>query len=128
MLDELPNEARTAADQGDGPANTVTRGADPALMDKVVEGLKSVYDPEIPVNIWELGLVYRVDVDADRNVVVDMTLTAPSCPVAGEMPGQVQTVLEGIEDVKSVRVELVWDPPWHPGMMSEVAKVELDMF
>jgi len=104
------------------------RTVDPAMMDKVVEALKGVYDPEIPVDIWELGLIYRVDVDADNNVQVDMTLTAPSCPVAGEMPAQVQAAVENIDKVKACKVELVWEPPWHPEMMSEVAKVELNMF
>jgi FeS assembly SUF system protein len=98
------------------------------LMEQVLEAIRTVYDPEIPVNIWELGLVYRVDVDSDRNVQVDMTLTAPSCPVAGEMPVQVQQVIENLDAVKSCKVELVWEPPWHPGMMSDEAKVALDMF
>jgi len=98
------------------------------LMEQVLDAIRTVYDPEIPVNIWELGLVYRVDVDSERNVQVDMTLTAPSCPVAGEMPMQVQQVIESLDTVKSCKVELVWEPSWHPGMMSEEAKVALDMF
>jgi FeS assembly SUF system protein len=98
------------------------------LMEQVLDAIRTVYDPEIPVNIWELGLVYRVDVDSERNVEVDMTLTAPSCPVAGEMPVQVQQVIENLDAVKSCKVELVWEPPWHPGMMSDEAKVALDMF
>ena len=98
------------------------------LMEQVLDAIRTVYDPEIPVNIWELGLVYRVDVDSERNVQVDMTLTAPSCPVAGEMPVQVQQVIENLDAVKSCKVELVWEPPWHPGMMSDEAKVALDMF
>jgi FeS assembly SUF system protein len=98
------------------------------LMEQVLDAIRTVYDPEIPVNIWELGLVYRVDVDSDRNVEVDMTLTAPSCPVAGEMPVQVQQVIENLDAVKSCKVELVWEPSWHPGMMSDEAKVALDMF
>ena len=98
------------------------------LMEQVLDAIRTVYDPEIPVNIWELGLVYRVDVDSDRNVQVDMTLTAPSCPVAGEMPVQVQQVIENLDAVKSCKVELVWEPSWHPGMMSDEARVALDMF
>jgi FeS assembly SUF system protein len=98
------------------------------LMEQVLDAIRTVYDPEIPVNIWELGLVYRVDVDSEQNVQVDMTLTAPSCPVAGEMPMQVQQVIENIDAVKSCKVELVWEPSWHPGMMSEEAKIALDMF
>jgi FeS assembly SUF system protein len=98
------------------------------LMEQVLDAIRTVYDPEIPVNIWELGLVYRVDVDSERNVQVDMTLTAPSCPVAGEMPMQVQQVIENLDAVKSCKVELVWEPSWHPGMMSDEARVALDMF
>ena len=98
------------------------------LMEQVLDAIRTVYDPEIPVNIWELGLVYRVDVDSERNVQVDMTLTAPSCPVAGEMPVQVQQVIENLDAVKSCKVELVWEPSWHPGMMSDEARVALDMF
>jgi len=98
------------------------------LMEQVLDAIRTVYDPEIPVNIWELGLVYRVDVDSERNVQIDMTLTAPSCPVAGEMPMQVQQVIENIDAVKSCKVELVWEPSWHPGMMSDEARVALDMF
>lgn len=98
------------------------------LMEQVLDAIRTVYDPEIPVNIWELGLVYRVDVDSEQNVQVDMTLTAPSCPVAGEMPMQVQQVIENLDAVKSCKVELVWEPSWHPGMMSDEARVALDMF
>ena len=83
------------------------------LMEQVLDAIRTVYDPEIPVNIWELGLVYRVDVDSERNVQVDMTLTAPSCPVAGEMPVQVQQVIENLDAVKSCKVELVWEPSGH---------------
>jgi len=98
------------------------------LMEQVLDAIRTVYDPEIPVNIWELGLVYRVDVDSEQNVEVDMTLTAPSCPVAGEMPMQVQQVIENLDAVKSCKVELGWEPSWYPGMMSDEAKVALDMF
>lgn len=99
-----------------------------ALMDEIVAALKRCYDPEIPVDIWELGLIYRVDVDDDGVVAVDMTLTSPMCPVAGELPVQVGNMVETVEGVTACKVELVWDPPWRPDMMSEVAKVELDMF
>jgi FeS assembly SUF system protein len=82
------------------------------LTDKLIEAFKSVYDPEIPVDIFELGLIYRVDVSDDRDVVVDMTLTAPGCPVAGEMPGWVSDAVEGVEGVRSATVNLVFEPPW----------------
>lgn len=98
------------------------------LMDEVVAAIKTCYDPEIPVDIWELGLIYRVDVDADGKVQVDMTLTSPMCPVAGELPVQVAERVEYVEGVSACNVELVWEPPWRPDMMSEVAKVQLDMF
>lgn len=98
------------------------------MMDDVVAMLKRCYDPEIPVDIWELGLIYRVDIDKEYNVVVDMTLTSPACPVAGELPLQVQDAVRAVDMVNSCKVDLVWEPPWTPEMMSEVAKVQLDMF
>jgi FeS assembly SUF system protein len=98
------------------------------LTDRMVEQLKTVFDPEIPVDIYELGLIYKVDVSDDVNVVVDMTLTAPGCPVAGEMPGWVQEAIEVIPEVKSCKVNLVFDPPWDQSMMSDEAKLQLNMF
>jgi FeS assembly SUF system protein len=95
---------------------------------KLVTALKTVYDPEIPVDIYELGLIYKVDVADNKNVVVDMTLTAPNCPVAGEMPGMVQAALEKIEGIGAVSVNMTFDPPWTPDRMSEEAKLELNMF
>jgi FeS assembly SUF system protein len=99
-----------------------------ALTDKLIEKLKTVYDPEIPVDIYELGLIYRVDVSDDRDVVIDMTLTAPGCPVAGDMPGWVEEAIGDIPEVRSCRVELVFDPPWEPSRMSDEAKLQLNMF
>jgi FeS assembly SUF system protein len=99
-----------------------------AFRERVVMALKTVYDPEIPVDIWELGLVYRVDVLPDGEVEIDMTLTAPSCPVAGEIPISVQQAVESLDEVRSCKVELVWEPPWRPDLMSEEAKVALDMY
>jgi FeS assembly SUF system protein len=93
-----------------------------------VAAVKSVYDPEIPVDIYELGLIYRIDIDDDHNVVVDMTLTAPGCPVAGEMPIWVENAVASVEGVKQVKVNLVFDPPWDPSRMSEEARVALNMF
>ncbi|HUM01805.1 MAG TPA: DUF59 domain-containing protein [Thermoanaerobaculia bacterium] len=91
------------------------------------EALKKCFDPEIPVNIWELGLIYSVNVSPERHVAVQMTLTAPACPVAGTLPGEVETKVLSVPGVKSAKVELVWDPPWHPDMMSRLAKVMLGM-
>ena len=95
---------------------------------KVVEALRTVYDPEIPVNIYDLGLVYRNEIDHSGQVVVEMTLTAPGCPVAGEMPQWVADAVAVVEGVGEVNVCLVWDPPWNQDMMSEDAKLELGMF
>lgn len=98
------------------------------LTDDIVTALKTVYDPEIPVDIYELGLIYRVDIDNDRNIDVDMTLTAPGCPVAGEMPGWVQDAISTVNGVNQVKVELVFDPPWDPSRMSEEAQVALNLY
>ena len=98
------------------------------MTDALIERLKTVYDPEIPVDIYELGLIYRVDVSDDRDVVVDMTLTAPGCPVAGEMPEWVKDAVESIEGVRSATVHLVFDPPWDPSKMSDEARLQLNMF
>jgi len=99
-----------------------------ALTDQLVDQLKTVFDPEIPVDIYELGLIYKVDVSDDRDVAIDMTLTAPGCPVAGEMPGWVEDAVMGIEGIKSCTVNLVFDPPWDPSRMSDEAKLQLNMF
>ena len=98
------------------------------LTDDIIEALKSVYDPEIPVDIYELGLIYKVDLSDDRDVAIEMTLTAPGCPVAGEMPGWVEDAVRKVEGVKSARAELVFDPPWDPSKMSDEAKLALNMF
>lgn len=90
-----------------------------------VEALKTCYDPEIPVNIHELGLIYSLDVSPEGNVSVKMTLTSPACPVAGSLPPEVEAKIRAIPGVGSVKVEVVWDPPWNPGMMSEAAKLQL---
>ena len=94
----------------------------------VVEALKTVYDPEIPVNIYELGLIYDVELQADGLVHIKMTLTSPACPVAGSLPGEVQAKIEGVPGVSSAEIELVWDPVWNPSMMSEAARLQLGMF
>ena len=95
------------------------------LTTDMVAAIKTVYDPEIPVDIYELGLIYKVDVDDDRNVTVDMTLTAPGCPVAGEMPGWVEGAVRGVEGVEDVKVNMTFDPPWTPEKMPDEAKLEL---
>jgi FeS assembly SUF system protein len=99
-----------------------------AFTGKLVTALKTVYDPEIPVDIYELGLIYKVDVADNYDTTVDMTLTAPGCPVAGEMPVMVQSALETIEGIGKVSVNMVFDPPWTPERMSDEAKLELNMY
>lgn len=109
--------------------NVDTREPASPLEAAVVEALKTVYDPEIPVNIYELGLIYELDVSPDTgHVHVRMTLTAPGCPVAGSMPVWVQEAVEEVEGVTSAEVEMAWEPPWSPEMMSMRAKLELNMF
>ena len=98
------------------------------ITDQLIERLKSVYDPEIPVDIYELGLIYKVDVSDERDIAIDMTLTAPGCPVAGEMPGWVEDAVSEIAEIRSVKVDLVFDPPWDPSRMSDEAKLALNMF
>jgi FeS assembly SUF system protein len=98
------------------------------MTDDIVAALKTVYDPEIPVDIYELGLVYTVDIDDDRNVTIDMTLTAPGCPVAGDMPGWVENAVNTVAGVASTKVNLVFDPPWDQSRMSEEARVALNMW
>ncbi len=98
------------------------------LTDDIVGALKSVYDPEIPVDIYELGLIYRVEVTDLRDVLIDMTLTAPGCPVAEQMPIWVQNAVSAVEGVGDVKVSMVFDPPWDPSRMSDEARLGLDMF
>jgi len=99
-----------------------------AFTEKLVAALKTVHDPEIPVDIYELGLIYKVDVADNKDVTVDMTLTAPACPVAGEMPVMVKSALETVDGIGEVTVNMTFDPPWTPELMSESAKLELNMF
>ena len=106
----------------------LTSGAEVAGKSMIIEALRTVFDPEIPVNIYDLGLVYRNDVDDRGQVTVEMTLTAPGCPVAGDMPQWVADAVAAVEGVGEVNVCLVWDPPWNQDMMSEEARLELGMF
>ena len=99
-----------------------------AMQPQIVEVLSTIFDPEIPVNIYELGLIYKIDIDDDRNVDVEMTLTAPGCPVAGEMPIWVENAVGSVDGVGQVKVELVFDPPWTPERMSEEAQVAVGWF
>lgn len=98
------------------------------LTNDIVAALKTVYDPEIPCDIYELGLIYKVDIDDDRSINIDMTLTAPGCPVAGEMPGWVENAVSSVAGVGPVNVDMVFDPPWSPERMSDEAKVALNWY
>jgi FeS assembly SUF system protein len=98
-----------------------------ALGEQVIDQLRTVYDPEIPVNIYELGLIYKIDVEDDNTVKVDMTLTSPHCPVAETLPGEVEAKVQQVEGVKACEVRIVWEPPWHPSMMTEEAQLELGL-
>lgn len=98
-----------------------------AVGDRIVQQLKTVFDPEIPVDIYELGLIYKVKLDEDGAVAIRMTLTSPMCPAAEELPPEVESKARSVPGVSSVTLDLVWDPPWNPGMMSEAAKLELGM-
>ena len=97
------------------------------LKDKVIVEIKKIYDPEIPVNIYELGLIYDINVDKDNNVKIDMTLTSPNCPVAESLPNEVKNSVKEIKEVKDVDLKLVWEPPWDKSMMTESAKLELNL-
>ena len=98
------------------------------LHGQVVEELKEIFDPEIPVNIYDLGLIYSVNIDPDANVAIEMTLTAPGCPVAQTFPGTVEAEVNKVDGVNDTHVELIWDPPWTPERMTEAAKLELGFF
>ena len=112
------------ADQGSAlPREELAR-----MSDDIVAALKTVYDPEIPADIYELGLIYRVDIEDDRTVKVEMTLTAPGCPVAGEMPGWVENAVRGVEGVMDVEVDMTFDPPWTPDRMSEEAQIAVGLY
>jgi FeS assembly SUF system protein len=105
-----------------------TTESQPVLHDQVVAVLKTCFDPEVPVNIYELGLVYGIDVTAAGAVTIRMTLTSPACPVAGSLPGEVQTKIRAIPGVTDAKVDLVWDPPWDKNRMTEAARLELGLF
>ena len=122
-LHQYQSSATRAVVESTIPAEELDR-----LTDDIVAALKTVYDPEIPADIYELGLIYRVDVDDDRNLDIDMTLTAPGCPVAGEMPGWVENAVSLVPGVGNVTVNMVFDPPWTPDRMSDEARVALDWY
>ena len=115
--------ADTAEKPSTIPAEEMTR-----LTAEIVGAIKTVYDPEIPADIYELGLIYKVDIDDDRMVNIDMTLTTPNCPSAAELPAQVENAVAGVAGVREAKVNIVWDPPWDPSRMSDEARTTLNMW
>lgn len=128
MIEPDAPQTQTEAQAETEAASSIPPEEIERLTTDIVGALKSVYDPEIPVDIYELGLIYRVDIDDDRNVAIDMTLTAPGCPVAGEMPIWVENAVESVQGVASAKANMVFTPPWTPERMSEEAKVALDWY
>ena len=126
---EATGEIEDASAKDNPPSvSLASAAADATLLDRVIAGVREVYDPEIPLNIYDLGLIYRVDINDESQVAIDMTLTSPMCPVAGSLPGEVEMAARGVDGVAEVVVELVWDPPWGPEVMSEAARLELGIF
>lgn len=132
-MDKLMTETQTDAveaanNEAQISGSAIPQGELDMLTDDLIGAIKTVYDPEIPVDIYELGLIYKIDVSDDRDIEVDMTLTAPGCPVAGEMPQWVNDAISSVDGVGDVKVNLVFDPPWTPERMSDEARVALNMF
>jgi len=125
---EKPNTETALPDQVVTSDSAIPEEELERLTRDLIAAMKSVYDPEIPVDIYELGLIYKIDINDDRDVNIDMTLTAPGCPVAGEMPGWVENAAGTVEGVRGVVVNLTFDPPWDISMMSDEAKLELNIF
>lgn len=121
-MDETEKQAKPAL------SGERSGAADEALEARIIGALCGVYDPEIPVNIYDLGLIYALRIDADGKAMIKMTLTAPGCPVAQTFPGTVEGAVKEVEGVSDAAVELVWDPPWDPSRMSEAARLQLNMF
>ncbi len=130
----MTEEAKTDLDPAAAAAAVAERPAAIAademarLTDDIVGALKTVYDPEIPADIYELGLIYKVDIEDDRMVNIDMTLTTPNCPSAAELPAQVENAVAGVAGVREAKVTIVWDPPWDPSRMSDEARTVLNMW
>ena len=140
MTEDVSNRSQAAAEQASGAAPSSAAATPPAagsalgegelarLTDEIIAALKTVYDPEIPSDIYELGLIYRIDIADDRTVAIDMTLTTPNCPSAQELPGMVENAVASVPGVGQVKVDIVWDPPWDPSRMSEEARAVLNMW
>jgi FeS assembly SUF system protein len=145
-LDPMMDETKTARTESAPPAGaggagdaaaatdaaarspTIPAGEMARLTDDIIGALKTVYDPEIPADLYELGLIYKVDIDDDRKVTIDMTLTTPNCPSAAELPGEVENAVASVSGVREAKVNIVWDPPWDASRMSDEARTVLDMW
>ena len=129
MADDLKSQIADAAPEAEGEAkpSAIPQDELDRITDELISELKKVYDPEIPVDIYELGLIYKVDINDDRHVDIEMTLTAPACPVAGEMPGWVEDAARKVEGVRSAKATIVFDPSWDPSRMSDEARLQLNM-
>ena len=129
MADDLKHQMPDAAvpAEGDAKPSAIPQDELDTITDNLIQELKKVYDPEIPVDIYELGLIYKVDINDDRHVDIEMTLTAPACPVAGEMPGWVEDAARKVQGVRSAKATIVFDPPWDPSRMSDEARLALNM-
>ncbi|MCA8901599.1 MAG: SUF system Fe-S cluster assembly protein [Hyphomonas sp.] len=125
MADDMTSRDVDAA--ADAAGGAIPQDELNQITDALIAAFKTVFDPEIPVDIYELGLIYKVDIDDDRKVDIEMTLTAPGCPVAGDMPGWVETAARTVEGVDDVEVRLTFDPPWDPSRMSDEARLALNM-
>ena len=124
-----PAEATAAAPDASKPVGSALPETEVArLTDEIVAGLKTVYDPEIPADIYELGLIYRIDISDDREVTIDMTLTTPNCPAAQELPIMVENAVASVPGVGQTKVNIVWEPPWDPSRMSDEARTVLNMW
>ena len=135
MIDEtkpdapaVATEAAAVADNAAAPSPAAPADEMAQLGEQIVNAIKTVYDPEIPADIYELGLIYKVDVDDDRVVKIDMTLTTPNCPSAAELPTMVENAVASVPGVREAKVQIVWDPPWDPSRMSDEARTVLTMW
>ena len=129
MADDLQHQIANTVPEAEGEAkpSAIPQDELDRITDELIQELKKVYDPEIPVDIYELGLIYKVDINDDRHVDIEMTLTAPACPVAGEMPVWVEDAARKVEGVKSAKATIVFEPPWDPSRMSDEARLALNM-
>src|SRR5436305_15317220 len=128
----MTEPTKTEANMADAPAAETPSAIPPAemarLTDEIVGALKTIYDPEIPADIYELGLIYKVNIDDERMVDIEMTLTSPNCPSAAELPQQIKNAVGGVPGVREAKINIVWDPPWDPSRMSDEARTELNMW